>query len=92
MNTGISTNIIYGGTASRHQAETMTRPCHILVATPGRLMDFVNRGMIQFENIRFFVLDEADRMLDMGFLPEVEKIVANPTMSQKVRFKAFFKN
>lgn len=56
----------------------------MLVATPGRLMDFVNRGRITFNSIRFVVLDEADRMLDMGFLPEMEKMMGHDTMVEKV--------
>ena len=50
------------------------------MATPGRLMDFVNRGRITFSSVRFAVLDEADRMLDMGFLPEMEKMLNHSTM------------
>jgi probable ATP-dependent RNA helicase DDX4 len=57
--------IAYGGTASRYQSDNIAKGCHILVATPGRLMDFVDKALITFEEIRFVVLDEADRMLDM---------------------------
>lgn len=56
------------------------RGCHILVATPGRLFDFVERSRVSFESIRFVVLDEADRMLDMGFMSSVEKMMEHPTM------------
>lgn len=58
----------------------MQRGCHILVATPGRLHDFVDRKRLSFESVRFVVLDEADRMLDMGFIPTVEKMMDHPTM------------
>jgi probable ATP-dependent RNA helicase DDX4 len=54
--------------------------CHILVATPGRLNDFVGRGRVQFGSVRFFVLDEADRMLDMGFLDDMKKMLEHQTM------------
>lgn len=69
--------------------------CHILVATPGRLMDFVDRGYVDFRAIRFAVLDEADRMLDMGFQDAVEKIMCHPTMvptgtRQTLMFSATF--
>lgn len=50
------------------------------MATPGRLNDFVGRGIISFKSIRFFVLDEADRMLDMGFKPDIERILNHETM------------
>jgi probable ATP-dependent RNA helicase DDX4 len=62
------------------------RGCHILVATPGRLMDFVNRGRITFSSVRFLVLDEADRMLDMGFMPDVERVMNHSTMVPNVRY------
>ncbi|KAK9505265.1 hypothetical protein O3M35_009356 [Rhynocoris fuscipes] len=72
--------LVYGGTATFHQANTLMRGCHILVATPGRLNDFVSRGRVSFASIRFFVLDEADRMLDMGFKPEIEKMLLHESM------------
>lgn len=56
-----------------------------MVATPGRLLDFVEKGYITFHDVRFIVLDEADRMLDMGFMPAVEKIMNHPTMVPMVR-------
>lgn len=61
-----------------------------MVATPGRLMDFVDKGFILFRDVRFIVLDEADRMLDMGFMPTVEKIMNHPTMAPMV--SVFFLN
>lgn len=56
-----------------------------MVATPGRLLDFVDKGYISFEDVRFVVLDEADRMLDMGFMQAVEKLMAHDTMVPMVR-------
>ncbi|CAK1552496.1 unnamed protein product [Leptosia nina] len=87
--------VAYGGTAVRHQGDQISRGCHILVATPGRLHDFVDRNRISFESVRFVVLDEADRMLDMGFMPSVEKMMQHPTMvpsgdRQTLMFSATF--
>uniref|UniRef100_A0A182QWS7 RNA helicase n=1 Tax=Anopheles farauti TaxID=69004 RepID=A0A182QWS7_9DIPT len=75
--------VAYGGTAVQHQLQMLRGGCHILVATPGRLIDFVDRGHVTFENVKFVVLDEADRMLDMGFLPSIEKMMAHATMPAK---------
>nr|CAD7423443.1 unnamed protein product [Timema monikensis] len=87
--------VAYGGTAAFHQAKSLMAGCHILVATPGRLMDYVNRGRVRFNSLRFMVLDEADRMLDMGFMPEVERMMNHPTMvpagqRQTLMFSATF--
>uniref|UniRef100_A0A1B0CZ01 RNA helicase n=1 Tax=Phlebotomus papatasi TaxID=29031 RepID=A0A1B0CZ01_PHLPP len=82
---------IYGGTASRHQMDTLKGGIHILVATPGRLLDFVNRSYIGFQDIRFIVLDEADRMLDMGFISDIEKVmVGMPAEKQTLMYSATF--
>ncbi|CAG9563933.1 unnamed protein product [Danaus chrysippus] len=87
--------VAYGGTAVRHQGDNIARGCHILVATPGRLHDFVDRNRVSFDSVRFVVLDEADRMLDMGFMPSVEKMMDHPTMvniteRQTLMFSATF--
>lgn len=65
--TGIATVCIYGGAEVREQLRNIERGCDLLVATPGRLVDLIERGRLGMENIKFLVLDEADRMLDMGF-------------------------
>lgn len=78
--TSIRCELLYGGTATYHQKEKILRGVHIIVATPGRLIDFVNRGLITFSSLRFFVLDEADRMLDMGFSLDIERILTDNTM------------
>ena len=61
----------------------LNRGCNILVATPGRLLDFVERGYVSFGQVQFLVLDEADRMLDMGFMPDIRRCVDNPSMPAK---------
>ncbi|KAK7576404.1 hypothetical protein V9T40_012690 [Parthenolecanium corni] len=66
---------IYSGTSVSYQISQLQRGCHILIATPGRLGDFLNRGVLNFSGVRFVVLDEADRMLDMGFRGEMEKFL-----------------
>ncbi|XP_075149989.1 ATP-dependent RNA helicase vasa isoform X2 [Haematobia irritans] len=92
----LNIRIVYGGTSSKHQGENIGRGgSHILICTPGRLLDFVEKGFISFEDIRFVVLDEADRMLDMGFKESVEKIMNHPTMRsmdqrQNLMFSATF--
>ncbi|CAD1472170.1 unnamed protein product, partial [Heterotrigona itama] len=95
LNSILKTVVIYGGTSVHHQRGKLFAGCHILVATPGRLLDFVERGRIKFSSLQFFVLDEADRMLDMGFLPDIEKIVDHETMvplgeRQTLMFSATF--
>ena len=65
--TGIEPVVIYGGADVRDQLRQIERGCDLLVATPGRLVDLIERGRLGMENVRFLVLDEADRMLDMGF-------------------------
>jgi len=67
--------VVYGGTSIREQQRAIDK-AHIIVATPGRLEDLVSRRMVSLENITILVLDEADHMLDMGFAPQVEKLVA----------------
>ena len=65
--TGIASVVVYGGAEVREQLRQIERGCDLLVATPGRLVDLIERGRLAMENVRFLVLDEADRMLDMGF-------------------------
>jgi len=75
---------IYGGTSVMSQRGDLSRHgCNILVATPGRLLDFVERGTVSFKQVQFLVLDEADRMLDMGFMPDIKRCVDNISMPAK---------
>jgi len=73
----------YGGTSTGWSRRQLSNGCNVLVATPGRLLDFVEKGHISFSQLKYFILDEADRMLDMGFGPEIEKCMSNPTMPPK---------
>eukprot|EP00177_Eucheuma_denticulatum_P005042 GFKZ01009178.1.p1 GENE.GFKZ01009178.1~~GFKZ01009178.1.p1 ORF type:complete len:577 (+),score=84.90 GFKZ01009178.1:779-2509(+) len=73
--TGILARVVYGGADVRDQLRQLERGCDLIVATPGRLVDMVERGRISLECIRFLTLDEADRMLDMGFEPQIRQIV-----------------
>ncbi|CAG2108844.1 unnamed protein product, partial [Medioppia subpectinata] len=75
--------LVYGGTSSGYQLANISRGAHLLVATPGRLLDFVSKGKISFGNLKYLVLDEADRMIDQGFLPEVRRMVNHETMPHK---------
>lgn len=75
--------VVYGGTSVHHQSKQVAEGCNILIATPGRLLDFVERGKISFMNVQYLVLDEADRMLDMGFKEDIDKMVRNPDMPGK---------
>jgi ATP-dependent RNA helicase DeaD len=73
--TGIRTVSIYGGQSINLQHDQLRRGVQIVVATPGRLIDHVKHGSIQLENVKFVVLDEADRMLDMGFIDDIKFIL-----------------
>lgn len=80
---------IIGGAGYRNQIDAIKRGANIIVATPGRLIDFMEQGMINFAKIDTLVLDEADRMLDMGFLPAIKRIVkALPEKRQTLFFSA----
>lgn len=80
---------IIGGAGYRNQIDAIKRGANIIVATPGRLIDFMEQGMINFNKIDTLVLDEADRMLDMGFLPAIKRIVkALPEKRQTLFFSA----
>lgn len=67
--------VVYGGAEIGNQLRQIERGCDLLSATPGRLVDLIERGRISLSNVRFLVLDEADRMLDMGFEPQIRRIV-----------------
>lgn len=79
--TGIRPVAVYGGVKPITQLRDVERGCDLIIATPGRLIDFIERGKISLANVQFLVLDEADRMLDMGFEPDIRKIVEGKDMS-----------
>ncbi len=85
--TQIRTVVIFGGVSQLHQEQALRRGAHVLVATPGRLLDLVGQGIISLKEIEVFVLDEADRMLDMGFIHDIRKVVA---LLPKPRQSLFF--
>ncbi|CAF0767659.1 unnamed protein product [Didymodactylos carnosus] len=72
--------VVYGGADIGYQTRDLEKGAHLLVATPGRLNDLIQRGRIGLANIRYLVLDEADRMLDMGFEPQIREIVEKSDM------------
>ncbi|MEG2700518.1 MAG: DEAD/DEAH box helicase, partial [Hungatella sp.] len=74
--TPINCTVIFGGVSQKTQVDDLRRGIDILVATPGRLNDLVNQKEIDLSHVEIFVLDEADRMLDMGFIHDVKKIIA----------------
>jgi ATP-dependent RNA helicase RhlE len=87
--TSIKTAIVFGGVGQAKQVAAMRSAPDILVATPGRLIDLMNQGFIKLDRIQIFVLDEADRMLDMGFINDIRKVVAKlPQKRQTVFFSA----
>lgn len=84
---------IIGGAGYRNQTDAIKRGVTLLIATPGRLMDFMQQGMLDLSTIDVLVLDEADRMLDMGFLPAIKKIVKEiPESRQTLFFSATLSN
>jgi len=79
----IKSGILYGGVNTHYQLENLQRGCNILVATPGRLLDVLEKGKVSLEKVKYFILDEADRMLDMGFEKNVRDILTKGLIQQK---------
>jgi ATP-dependent RNA helicase RhlE len=89
MGTSIRTAVVIGGIGERSQLQSIRRGAQVVIATPGRLCDFLTRGLIELGHVRMLVLDEADRMLDMGFLPTIKRIMeAIPAERQTLFFSA----
>jgi len=88
-NLGISHCIIFGGVSQVNQVNNLRRGVDVIIATPGRLLDLMNQGYVKLGNIEHFVLDEADRMLDMGFINDIKKIITKiPVKRQTLFFSA----
>jgi ATP-dependent RNA helicase RhlE len=91
--TGLKHLVIFGGVSQNPQTDALRRGVDILVATPGRLLDLINQRFVHLEHIKMLVLDEADRMLDMGFVHDVKKIIAKvPVKRQTLFFSATMPN
>lgn len=87
--TDLKHTVIYGGVSQDPQTRALDRGVHVVVATPGRLLDLMSQKFLSLKNVGFFVMDEADRMMDMGFLPDLRKIVkALPKERQSLLFSA----
>jgi len=87
--TGVKNTAVFGGVKQGAQTDALRNGVDILVATPGRLLDLMNQGFISLNTIEYFVLDEADRMLDMGFINDIKKIIATlPAKRQSLFFSA----
>ena len=81
--------VVYGGVRQRRQTAALKKGPDILVATPGRLLDLMGQGLIKLDKVEVFVLDEADRMLDMGFIQDIRKVIAKlPKRRQTLMFSA----
>jgi len=87
--TGLKHLVVFGGVSQNPQTDALRRGVDILVATPGRLLDLMNQRFVSLDHIKMLVLDEADRMLDMGFVHDVKKIIAKiPAKRQTLFFSA----
>ena len=87
--TNVKNTVIFGGVPQRSQTNILKGGVDVLVATPGRLLDLMNQGYISLRDVKYFVLDEADRMLDMGFIHDIKKIIAElPRKRQSLFFSA----
>jgi len=87
--TGIKNTVIFGGVKQGPQTDALKRGVDVLVATPGRLLDLIDQGFITLRDIKYFVLDEADQMLDMGFIHDIQRVlVLLPRKRQSLFFSA----
>ncbi|CAM4253205.1 DEAD/DEAH box helicase [Gillisia limnaea] len=87
--TNVKSGVVFGGASMQPQINLLKKGLHILVATPGRLLDLRKQGYINLDEIKVLVLDEADLMLDMGFIDEVQKIIRlSPNLEQRLMFSA----
>jgi len=85
----VSHTVIFGGVNQSRQVKALNRGVDILVATPGRLLDLVQQGFVRLDKVEVFILDEVDRMLDMGFIPDIRRVLAQlPSQRQTLFFSA----
>jgi ATP-dependent RNA helicase RhlE len=85
----LSNTVLIGGVNQIHQVRALNRGVDILVATPGRLLDLVQQGFVHLNEVEVFILDEVDRMLDMGFIPDIKRVLTHiPTERQTLFFSA----
>ena len=84
--TNLKYGTVYGGVSQKPQTEKLRRGVDVLVATPGRLIDLINQRQVNLSNVSMFVLDEADRMLDMGFIHDVKKIISCIPKKRQTQF------
>jgi ATP-dependent RNA helicase RhlE len=85
----LSNTVIFGGVNQSRQVKALNRGVHILVATPGRLLDLMQQGFIHLNEVEVFILDEVDRMLDMGFIPDIKRVLSQiPAERQTLFFSA----
>jgi ATP-dependent RNA helicase RhlE len=82
----ISHTVIFGGVSQKSQTDALRAGVDILIATPGRLLDLMNQRYVKLDHIKIFVLDEADRMLDMGFIHDVKKVIAKLPLKRQTLF------
>jgi ATP-dependent RNA helicase RhlE len=88
-NLGFAHTVIFGGVSQLHQVNALKKGVDIVIATPGRLLDLMNQGFVKLNDVQYFVLDEADRMLDMGFINDMKKVIAKlPAKRQTLFFSA----
>lgn len=87
--TDIKNTVIYGGVKQMKQVKRLKAGVDVLIATPGRLLDLMNQGFVSLKDVEYFVLDEADQMLDMGFIHDIKKVIAKlPRKRQSLFFSA----
>ena len=88
-NTSVRYAVVFGGVGQGPQVDALRSGVDMLVATPGRLLDLMNQRLVDLKHVQFFVLDEADRMLDMGFIHDIRKVIAAlPAQRQNLMFSA----
>ncbi len=91
--TNLKSAVVFGGVDIKPQLAAMRAGCEVLIATPGRLLDHVEQRTVNLSQVEIFVMDEADRMLDMGFLPDIQRIInLLPKKRQNLMFSATFSN